>query len=79
MCGKNGRSKGNKWWWNEEVKEEVSWKIGVHKIMCRKSTEENKRRYKNMKKANKEVSKTMREMADEAHTELKIVQIGCLD
>ena len=47
--------------------------------MCRNSTEENKNRYEGMKKISKKVvSKTMREMADEGLSELKIVQIVCL-
>ena len=43
------RSKGDTWWWNEEVKEAVSIKKEAHKAMCQNSTEENKRRYKSMK------------------------------
>ena len=44
-------------------------------MMCRNSTEENKRRHGNMKKkagklAKKAVSKSMREKAEEALTEL---------
>ena len=35
------RSKGDIWWWNEEVKEEVSKKKGAHKAMCQTKTEEN--------------------------------------
>ena len=50
VCGmKRGRrSKGNTWWWNEEVKEAVSRKK-AHKAMCQNSTVENMRRYKRMK------------------------------
>ena len=63
------RSKGDTWWQNEEVKEEVSRKK-AHKVMCQNSTEVNKSRYKRMKdKAKKSVSKTMREKAEEALTE----------
>ena len=44
--------------------------------------EENRRRYKGMKnKANKAVSKAMREKAEEVHTELlnnKNAEMGCL-
>ena len=71
--GKRGKtSKGDIWWWNEEVKEAVPRKNGevkeavsrkkeAHKAMCENSTEENKRRYKSMKnKAKKAVSKVMR-------------------
>ena len=43
------RSKGDTWWWNEEVKEAVSIKKEAHKAKCQNSTEENKRRYKSMK------------------------------
>ena len=50
-CGR--KSKGETWWWNEEVKEAVSRKKDVHRAMC---TEENKRRCKSMKnKAKKAV------------------------
>ena len=59
--------------------EAVSKKKGAYKAMCQNSTEENKRRYKSMKnKAKKAVSKAMREMADEALTELKHAQVGCI-
>ena len=40
------RSKGDTWWWNEEMKEALSWKKDVDKAMCLNSTGENKRRYK---------------------------------
>ena len=73
MCGEKerGRSKGDTWRWNEEVKEAVSRKKErkkeAHKAMCQNSTEENKR-YKGMKnKANKSV----REKAEEVLTELQ--------
>ena len=74
ICGKKRgrRSKGRSWWRNEEVKESVVRKKEAHKAMCQNSTEENKRRYKSMKsKANKAVSKAMRETAEEALTELQ--------
>ena len=64
VCGKNRgeRSKGDTWWWNEEEKKTVSRKKDAHKVMCQNSTEENKRKYKNMKnKAREAVSKPMRE------------------
>ena len=50
-CGKKrGRkSKGDTWWWNEEVKEAVLWKKDAHKAIHRNNTEKNKRRYKSMK------------------------------
>ena len=35
------RSKGDTWWWNKEVKEEVSRKKDAQRVMCRNSTEEN--------------------------------------
>ena len=35
------RSKGDTWWWNEEVKEAVSRKKDKHKAMCQNNTEEN--------------------------------------
>ena len=36
VCGKKWgrRCKGDTWWWNEEVKEAVSWKKDAHKTMC---------------------------------------------
>ena len=58
VCGKKRwrRSKRDKWWWNENVKKTVSRKKEAHKAMCQNSTEESKRRNKNMKnKANKAV------------------------
>ena len=52
------RSKGDAWWWNEDVKKVVSRKKDTHKAMCWNSTEENKMRYKSMiNKAKKAVSK----------------------
>ena len=64
------RSKGDAWWWNEEVKAAISSKKDAHKVMCQNSTEENKRRYKGMKtKAKKVISKAMRENAEEVLTE----------
>ena len=51
VCGKKRvrRSKGDAWWWNEEVKEAVSRKKEEHKSMCQNSTEENNGRYESMK------------------------------
>ena len=43
------RSKGDTWWWNEQVKEAVSRKKEAHRAMCQNIAEENKRRYKMMK------------------------------
>ena len=61
------KSKGDAWWWSEEVKESVSRKKAALKAMCQNSTDGNKRRYESMKnKANKAVSKAMREKAEEA-------------
>ena len=71
MCGKKRwwRSKGDTWWWNEEVKEAVSRKRDAHNAMCLNSTLVNERRYKSMKnKVRKTISKTMREKADEEIT-----------
>ena len=60
------RSKGDTWWWNEEVKEAVSIKKEAHKAMCQNSTEENKRRNKSMKnRAKNAVTKAMKERAEE--------------
>ena len=54
------RSKGDAWYWNEDVKEAVSRKKETHKAMCQNSTEENNRRYKSQKnKAKKAVSKAI--------------------
>ena len=70
VCGKK-RSKGDTWWWNEEMKEADSRKKEAHKAMCQNNTEKNKRRYKSMKnKAKKAVSKALREKADEALTDI---------
>ena len=66
------RSKGDTWWWNEEVKEAVSRKKEAHMAMCQNSTEENRRSYKNIwNKANEAVSKAMREKTEEVLTELQ--------
>ena len=52
--------------------ETVSRKKEAHKAMCQNSTEENKRRYKSMKnRANKAVSKAIREKSEDALTELQ--------
>ena len=50
-------SKGDTWWWNEELKGAVSGKKDAHNAMCQCSTEENRWRYEWMK--NKAVSKAM--------------------
>ena len=58
MCWKKRerRSKGDTWWWNEEVKEAVPRKKEAHKALCQNSTEEYKRRYESMEnKAKKAV------------------------
>ena len=67
VCGKKrGRSKGDAWWCNEEVKEDA------HKAMCWNSTEENMRRYESMKhEANNAVSKAICGKSEEALTEIK--------
>ena len=41
VCGRMNerRSKGDTWWWNEEVKEAVLRKKEAHKAMCQMSTE----------------------------------------
>ena len=75
----DGRSKGDIWRWNKEVKQAASRKKDAHKAMSQNETEENKRRHKGMKnEAKKAVSKEMRQKAEEALTELKAAQIGCL-
>ena len=74
VCGKKRLmiSKDVTWWWNEDVKEAVSRRKEAHKAMCQNSSEENKRRYKSMKnKANKAVSRAMREKDELVHTELQ--------
>ena len=42
MCGKKreGKSTGDTWRWNEDVKEAVSRKKDTHKALCRNSSEE---------------------------------------
>ena len=47
VCGKK-RSKGDTWWWNEEMKEAFSRKKESHKTMYQSSTAENKRRCRSM-------------------------------
>ena len=48
VCGKKRwrRSKGDTWWWNEDVKEPVTRKKEAHKAMCQNNNQENDRRYK---------------------------------
>ena len=66
------RSKGEAWWWNDEVKEAISRKKYAYKAMCRNSTEGNRNRYEDMmKKALMAVSKAMREKAEGALTEFQ--------
>ena len=50
------RTKGDTWWWNEEVKKAVSLKKEAHKVMCQSSAEENKRWYEGI--GNEAVSKS---------------------
>ena len=76
-CGmKSGRrSKGDTWWWNEEVWVVIVRQKDAHRAMCRNSSEENKNKYKSIKsKAKKVVLKAMREKAEEGLTELKNYQ-----
>ena len=42
VCGKRRgrRSKGDTWWWNEEVKDAVSRRKDAHKAMCWNNAEE---------------------------------------
>ena len=62
------RSKGDTWWWNEEVKEAISKNKNGHNVICRNSPEENKNTYKRMRnKASR--FKSRREKAGEALTE----------
>ena len=79
VCGKKRerRSKGDILWWSEEVREAVSRKKDAHEAMCQNSTEENKRRSESMKnKASKAFKKAMREMSEEALTELQNCPYG---
>ena len=63
--------RGDTWWWNEEVTVAVSRKKDAHNAISQNSTVENKRMHKSMKtKANKAVSKALREKAVEALAEL---------
>ena len=81
VCGKKmgRRSKGDTWWWNEEVKEAVLRRKEAHKVMCQDSIVENKGRYEGMKKkASNAFSKAMREMAEEALNELQNCPYGML-
>ena len=66
MWEKRERSKGDTWWWNEEVKE-----ADFKEERCKQGhNTENNKMYKSMKnKAKKAVSKAMKEKAEEALTE----------
>ena len=62
------------------MNEAILRKTDAHKAMCKNSSAENKRRYKSIKnKAKKAVSRAMREKAEEAFTDMKIVQMECID
>ena len=52
MCGKKRgrRRKGDALRWNEEVKEAVSRTKDAHYLMCQNITDENRGKYKNIKK-----------------------------
>ena len=76
VCGKKScrRSKGETWWRNEKMKEAISRNKDAHWVMCRNSTEANKRRYEGVKnRPRKAVSKAIRDKAEEALTGLEIV------
>ena len=73
VCGKKRglRSKGDTWWWNEEVKEVVL-QMKAHREMCQNSIVENKWRYKDMKnKTCKAVSIAMSEKVEDVLAELQ--------
>ena len=57
VCGKKrGRtSKGDKWWWTDEVKVAITRRKDTYKGMCQNSTKENKNRYISIKNKAKKV------------------------
>ena len=76
MCVLPGRRiKGDILWWNEEMKEAISWKKDAHKIICQNSSEENKKMCKGMKRVYNAASKAIREECEEVITELIIIQM----
>ena len=81
VCWKKSerRSKGDTWWWNDEVKEAVSRKHDANKLMCWNSTDDKKMGYEcKENKARKAVSKAMRGKTEEAFTELRHYPNGML-
>ena len=76
LCGCVVRSKGDTWWWSEEVMEAISRKKDVPNVMCRNNAGENRNRYKSVRnKAMETVSKATREKVDEVHTDFRIIQM----
>ena len=62
MCGKkSGRNKGDKWWYNEEVKDAKSRKKDAHKAMCMNSTDDNRNKQKNTNNKEKQCQSNIRE------------------
>ena len=67
LCGKNTsrRDRGDKWWWNEEVKNAVARKKAAFKELCQFPSEENKTKYRRMRnKTRKVVARFMRNKAE---------------
>ena len=68
VCGKktSRRDRGDKWWWNEEVKNAISRKKTAFKEMCRLSTDKTKAEYKRIRNQTKKViAAAMRKEAEE--------------
>ena len=56
------KDRGDKWWWNEEVKNAIAEKKVAFKELCRSSSEINKTKYKRARNhTRKVVAKAMRE------------------
>ena len=71
------RSKGDTWWYEEEVNWAVSRKKDAHTVMCQSSSEENKRRYEGMRNIAKiTVSEVMRDKVEETLTEFENCRNG---
>ena len=70
VCGKktSRRDRGDKWWWNEEVKNAVARKKAAFKELCRFPSEENKAKYRCMRNNTRKV--VARAMRNEAEQEL---------
>ena len=73
LCGKKKvtKSEGNKWWWNEEVRNAIARKKEAFKTFCKTGLEEHKIFYRKMRNQTKKViAKAMKTEAEKEMEEL---------